>query len=343
MPQVVSPNTAAPTRPSEIIDAILRQREELETFLAAQRERMTGAESRLAGQIRRISQELSKAQSEIDHVREQQAARGEQLALEAESIAQLIKTLEAAQAQWRESQNQAARQQRELADEIHASQESLTRRFDELAERQSRVAEDEARLHLEWEKLALVQSQTDEQDHDLADAQRTLRARLDEALDRSAELERRLREAEAAVPTDEDGEDYRGRYRTAVENLEQLRERNEELEKQVRQSLEQQSDRPAPAPAAGEADEHDAILYEERETLRRLQKELEDKLRQAEIEISIERADMARQRVEMEEIMRQFAETDVPLNSGSLPGSATEVENASGRRWLARLGLKKLE
>ena len=58
------------------------------------------------------------------------------------------------------------------------------------------------------------------------------------------------------------------------------------------------------AAALGSILDADNIVCEERENLSRLQAEWRDKLRQAEIEISVERAKLARQRAELEERAR---------------------------------------
>jgi len=84
----------------------------------------------------------------------------------------------------------------------------------------------------------------------------------------------------------------------------------------------------------------DPLVQEERQRLRKLQAEWEEKLRRSEIEISIERAKLARERTQLEERLRAVAVA---------PEGANELESdrAGGRpsdkatrgRWLARLGL----
>jgi chromosome segregation ATPase len=95
------------------------------------------------------------------------------------------------------------------------------------------------------------------------------------------------------------------------------------------------------AAAVGEVLDKDAIVQEERENLKRLQEECREKLRQAEIELSLDRAKLARQRAELEEKLRAMA----PQESSTI-GTA-ETADKSGKpprgRWLARLGLKDLE
>lgn len=88
------------------------------------------------------------------------------------------------------------------------------------------------------------------------------------------------------------------------------------------------------AAAIGELLEADAIVREEREKLRLLQEEWREKLRAAEIEISVERAKLARQRAELEEMLR---ENRLPNPDNAGPAKADTPQTG---RWLARLGLK---
>lgn len=60
------------------------------------------------------------------------------------------------------------------------------------------------------------------------------------------------------------------------------------------------------AAAVGQLLDQDEILRQQRETLQRLEAEWREKLRQAEVEISVERAALARQRAELEEKYRQL-------------------------------------
>jgi hypothetical protein len=77
----------------------------------------------------------------------------------------------------------------------------------------------------------------------------------------------------------------------------------------------------------------DALISQERERLATFQREWENKLRKAEIEISIERAKLAREKAEQDEQIRQLEEQ---LNAH--PGSGDDGKPNRGR-WLARLGL----
>ena len=93
------------------------------------------------------------------------------------------------------------------------------------------------------------------------------------------------------------------------------------------------------AAALGEMFDKDAIVQEERENLKRVQEEWREKLRQAEIDISMERAKIARERAQLEERLRALESQAV---IAAEKPSETDKEGKPVRgRWLARLGLKE--
>jgi chromosome segregation ATPase len=79
----------------------------------------------------------------------------------------------------------------------------------------------------------------------------------------------------------------------------------------------------------------DAIIAEHRKRAAQLEREMDDKLRAAELELSVERAKMARQRVELEELRANLESQRQSLEaSGGAPASG-----APKRRWLSKLGI----
>ncbi len=499
MEDATSLNSTQSTRADEITQTLNQQRGELEAFLAAHRERLSGAQAELTGQIQHLAQQLDQARSEIRRTQQEQSSRSEQLALEAENIAGLKQALQTAQDEWRKAQDRTIEQQRQLADQIDAQQKTLVGRLDELAERQTQVAEAQARLHHDEKELSLTQAQVEQQATQLksldneraelltqldearetagqveaatSDRLQQLQSRLDEAIEHESSLENELNAAREACtqlegkltdqavgqPTENpeaterlhaerdalaerlvesqqrlgqlqrqldelqagstagEHEDHDRRYETAMKELQRLKARNEELEEQLtktqqgkaalatlhegsvdweaqkqqllaaledfdeedeedvakrvkieeviqttsaaiagkdqqitelRQTVERQAGQAEStvnvAAALEEILDRDTVVQEEREKLRRLQDEFEQKIRQAEIEIAIQRAEIARQRVEVEEIMRQFSEEQRLVSETSNGGSAGD-DKWAGRRWLARLGLKKQE
>ncbi len=80
----------------------------------------------------------------------------------------------------------------------------------------------------------------------------------------------------------------------------------------------------------------DIVVREERERLEQLQAEWQEKLRQAEIDLSVERATLARQRAELESQSRS-------ANGGPSPPSTEQAAPPVRGRWLARLGLTEAD
>lgn len=107
--------------------------------------------------------------------------------------------------------------------------------------------------------------------------------------------------------------------------------------RELQRIIEQQSNTSAGvaigAAAIAQMVDSDEFVQQEREKLRNIQKEWEDKLRQAEIELSLERAKLARERSLLEEQRRQ---TTLPLP----PKPETKLEGGKPvRKWLEHLGL----
>lgn len=78
------------------------------------------------------------------------------------------------------------------------------------------------------------------------------------------------------------------------------------------------------------------VLEQEREKLDALQQQWHDKLRESELEISVERAKLARERVKLEEDLRVIEAEKSRLTK---PQDNETAEPATRNRWLARLGL----
>jgi hypothetical protein len=93
------------------------------------------------------------------------------------------------------------------------------------------------------------------------------------------------------------------------------------------------------AAALGSILDTDAIIKEERNNLARLQDECRDKLRQAEVEISLERAKIARERSQLDEKRRALNQQGIDLSAAEDKNPAKPIRG----RWLARLGLSDTE
>ncbi len=114
---------------------------------------------------------------------------------------------------------------------------------------------------------------------------------------------------------------------------------------ELRRILAQQSDNIGSisigAAAVAQTLDQDELIQQEREKLRLLQEEWREKVRQSEIDISIERARVARLRAEIEDKVSNY-ETERAKNP--LEGEGANLPDGTKRpvrgRWLSRLGLK---
>ena len=84
----------------------------------------------------------------------------------------------------------------------------------------------------------------------------------------------------------------------------------------------------------------DELVKLEREKLAAIQREWEGKLRDAEIQISTERAKLSRERAELESQSRLLAEQLVNLPQQPNAAAETKIDGKPVRRWLEHLGLR---
>jgi len=119
-----------------------------------------------------------------------------------------------------------------------------------------------------------------------------------------------------------------------------IAEKNREIE-ELKHLLDSQSNSlgslAVGAAALGGMLDMDSLIVEERARLGQLQNELQDKLRQAEIEISLERARLARREVEIEEKVRnlEIRKAAVDTTDTALAATGRPIRG----RWRAQLGL----
>jgi hypothetical protein len=95
-------------------------------------------------------------------------------------------------------------------------------------------------------------------------------------------------------------------------------------------------------PAVAAALDQDEIIRQERERLKSLETEWEEKVRVAEIELSVHRAKISRERVELEEELRRLEEAKESLKAeqAACVGQPAGKARKPARKWLERLGLK---
>ncbi len=128
-------------------------------------------------------------------------------------------------------------------------------------------------------------------------------------------------------------------------------ERREREIQELRSIVEQQSNTrqgvAIGAAAIAQMLDGDELIKQERERLRAIQDEWENKLRQAEIEMSLERAKLARERSQLDEHVRarDAESSSLPFVSETSPNrpvkkAETKSDGKPTRKWLEHLGLK---
>jgi hypothetical protein len=153
---------------------------------------------------------------------------------------------------------------------------------------------------------------------------------------------------ESLEQDDEDQDDARRAERLQIENVilatdSTVREKQEEIE-ELRRRLEEQGEgvgemavnRVEQAPSI---DTHELV----RERVAQLEAEWEQKLRQAEIDISLQRAQLARTRAEIDERQRTLDEHGARHDANVANDPGGKSKKAPRGRWLSRLGLQEDE
>jgi hypothetical protein len=79
----------------------------------------------------------------------------------------------------------------------------------------------------------------------------------------------------------------------------------------------------------------DAVIQQHRQRIAALEQEMEEKLRQTEIALSMERAKIAREQSQLTELRIELESTRVPNGTGGDSSGSKEPK----RRWLSKLGL----
>ncbi|WP_345682735.1 hypothetical protein [Novipirellula caenicola] len=122
-----------------------------------------------------------------------------------------------------------------------------------------------------------------------------------------------------------------------------LQQQNERLEKEISELNHLLENRPQSAggmaigaAAIAEMIDADELIQEERQRLQALQTQWEEKFRQAEIEASLERAKLSRER---QEVATKIADLDEQLDRLRREAAQNQSGEGHSRKWLAKLGL----
>jgi hypothetical protein len=114
-----------------------------------------------------------------------------------------------------------------------------------------------------------------------------------------------------------------------------LAEKDRQIE-ELRKAAENSASGVAASAAREKILDQDVVVREERESLRRLQDEWRDKLRQAEVDLSVQRAKLARQEAQINEKLRRLQPSGGPDAQAEAPRTP---EKPLRGRWLSLLGL----
>lgn len=268
--------------------------------------------------------------------------------------------------------------QHELADlrqERNRLTERLSNTEEKLAATVQRLAEAETKLvEVETELAAVPAAESDDSTDDFRRRYEMALDDLRQAKNRADGLESQLAQAQqrgvqapppsgqrldwesekrrildALEPDSDDADPDRAATRVKIEDVVRrtdriVAEKQREIDN-LEKLLEAQSanhDKVAVGAAAiGQVLDNDAVIQDERENLQRLQQEWEEKLRRAEIDNSIERAKMARERSSLDEKVRSLEEQGGRLDGNSDQSAGPDNSGTKKRgRWLSLLGLQ---
>jgi hypothetical protein len=331
MPDPATVVSSGETWADEFAHALDQQRCRAEQFLTGQRQRLQQVQSELDGQLQRICEDLELARTQSESSRREIQQRGEELDRLSDHLHRLGVELESRQAEWEKARSQVLDQDQGPAQQADAD---FLRCYEKVLE--------EARG---------LRSRVQELEQQLARRQKPVEppcAASGGALDWETEKRRILArlEAETAEQSDdEDAQQHRIEIREVVQQTDQIiAGKQAEIESLQQLLLGQTNDRglAAAAAAVGQLLDRDAVIHEERENLLRLKQQWEQRMRESEIETSIERASIARQRVELEARIKEFeARQSLSPPSSVNADAAGRPDKPVRGRWLARLGLKE--
>ncbi len=254
---------------------------------------------------------------------------------------------------WRQIANRFTRQIETLQAEVHALQAVNEGQQAEILARpvqsdRAEAAEDASRRYLmAMDDLRDLKARNAELQRQLLEAQSAGGRRgaaaspADSGTDWETQKRRMLAELESDDRNDAESADRRIKIEEIVARTDKIiAEKNREIE-ELQHLLNNQSNSMGSlalgAAALEQVFDQDAIIREERERLQQLQEECRAKLRQAEIELAMERARLARRDAEVEEKMRN---ADQRQSSADADAEALAPTGRPVRgRWRAQLGL----
>ncbi len=284
---------------------------------------------------------VDEAQRQCAQLREElksaQASAGSTSTLQVENdeISEQLTALEAARAELTEERDQLQQRldtaatfeggDQEIQDKIHSLEKRYSLAMEDLREEKARAAELEQKLAAARRGGGAV-------------------AVSGGGLDWEAQKLRML----AMLEEYDDGNEQEATARLTIQGTLEITdsivaEKDQEIA-ELRKLLEEQSSNignmAVGASAIAQLLESDEVIQHERERVRQLQGEWEGKMRTAEVEISVERAKLARERAELEEKLRHLEERAATIGAQSPASGNSSSKEPKRGRWLERLGLK---
>jgi chromosome segregation ATPase len=332
-------------RRSELHRRDAHQHEELQQQLASAREQQAAVAAELNTSRQRAQEldaELGSLRGKYDQLTQEQTQRPGDGGMDAEQLKRVEAERDALLTRLGETENRLAEAQRSLAGAKKAG-----------AEGEPADADARRRYEMVLEDLRELKAQNAELQRQLAQAQSARPAAQSPGgtLDWEAQKRRLLAALEA--DSDQDSEEAKAE-RLKIEDVigqtdRVLAEKDREC-RELKQLLENQSANlgtvAVGAAALGEVLDSDAIVQEEREKLKQLQEQWREKLRQAEVDISIERAKLAREKAQIEEkllAVEKGAHQPEGKTGAGVPACGSPAAKPARGRWRERLGLKEPE
>lgn len=348
---------------AEFVRRSTRQRQRASLVGQAKRESLKQLEARLNERLQILSEELAREQAASEARTAEQARRAESLAEQTVELALLKEELH-------EEARRGAERKNELAGNAAASRDPQqdAEANAELAEvraqckrLQERLVEAECRLEQAPSGEAVVSQQADDLRRRFEMAVQDVRELKNQNADLKRELEAARRSGGTAASATHlvSGSDWESQKKRLMQQLDEdfsggdaqqaadkltvegairitdqmVAEKEREIG-ELKRLLDDQSSNigglAVGATAIAAVLDQDELIREERENLKRIQDEWRMKLRQAEVDISLERAKLARERAELDEKLQRLA-------SSAKDHADAGPDKKKSRRWLSLL------
>ena len=163
-------------------------------------------------------------------------------------------------------------------------------------------------------------------------------------LDWEAQKQRLLASLEADEPEDEEQVVERNTIEGTIRITDQIIAQKDEEISELKRRLEElpgsMSSKAATEGVIADILDRDEIIRAERERLQQLQREWREKIGKAETDLSVERAKIARERVEIADKLQNFSPGQEPRTQA---GNTSDPSKPVRGRWLSMLGLKEVD